>query len=408
MRRLLLLLNLSLIICWNASAQAGAGCVFEDGQLRTQNGNLCPNAVSSAVPFLNIVPDARSGAMGDVAIALSPDANSMHANASKLAFAEEPFSISATYTPWLRELGLQDVYLAYLSGYRRINELQTVGASLRYFSLGTISFTDANGEPLGTGRPNEFELKGSYARKLSENFAAAVGAKFIYSNLAAGQRVNGTGEEIQAGLAGAADVSFTYQSELNNGNNFRAGLAARNIGSKITYTNSIVRDFLPANIGVGAAYEIQIDEYNTITFAADVNKLMAPTPCIDNPEIPGNECDQTGEIGVFDFKEQSPIQGILSSFNDAPSRGGEFRELYYSAGAEYWYDQQFAVRAGYYYEDLSKGARRFLTLGVGLRYNVFGLNFSYLVPTTNQNNPLDNTLRVSMLFNFGQEVGNAE
>lgn len=408
MRRLLLLLNLSLIICWSASAQSGAGCVFEDGQLRTQNGNLCPNSVSSAVPFLNIVPDARSGAMGDVAIALSPDANSMHANASKLAFAEEPFSISATYTPWLRELGLQDVYLAYLSGYKRINDLQTVGMSLRYFSLGTISFTDANGEPLGTGRPNEFEIKGSYARKLSDNLAAAVGAKFIYSNLAAGQRVNGTGEEIQAGLAGAADVSFTYQTETNNGNNFRAGLAARNIGSKITYTNSIVRDFLPANIGLGAAYEIQIDEYNTITFAADVNKLMAPTPCVDNPEIPGNECDQTGEPDVFDFKEQSPIQGILSSFNDAPSRGGEFRELNYSLGAEYWYDEQFAVRAGYYYEDLSKGARRFLTLGVGLRYNVFGLNFSYLVPTTNQNNPLDNTLRVSMLFNFGQEVGSAD
>ncbi len=404
MRRLLFTLPLSLLFIGSVAAQ----CLFENGQLISTNGTPCVNTVSTAVPFLNIVPDARSGAMGDVAIALSPDANSMHANASKLAFAEEPFAVSATYTPWLRELGLQDVYLAYLSGYRRINDLQTVGLSLRYFSLGSISFTDANGEPLGTGRPNEFELKGSYARKLSDNLSAAVGAKFIYSNLAAGQRVNGTGEEITAGLAGAADISFTYQKEMDDAN-LRIGLAARNIGSKITYTNSIVRDFLPANLGIGAAYELKIDEFNTLTFAADVNKLLAPTPCFDNPDTPENECEQSGDPDIPDYREQSPIGGVFSSFGDAP--GGapeEFRELYFSAGAEYWYDQQFAVRTGYYYEHQSKGGRRFLTVGVGLKYNIFGLNFSYLVPTTNQNNPLDNTLRVSMLFNFGQQVDNGD
>ncbi|MEM9848839.1 MAG: PorV/PorQ family protein, partial [Bacteroidota bacterium] len=234
MRRLLLFTFFSTFITLGAFAQQ-TGCVFQNGNFVSQNGNLCPNAVVSAVPFLRIAPDARSGAMGDVAIALSPDANAMHANASKLAFADQPFSISATYTPWLRALNLQDVYLAYLSGYTKLDDLQALGFSLRFFSLGSISFTDANGEALGTGKPNEFELKGSYARKLSDNFSAAVGAKFIYSNLAAGQRVNGTGQQIEAGLAGAADISFTYQKEMD-GANLRIGLAATNIGSKITYT----------------------------------------------------------------------------------------------------------------------------------------------------------------------------
>ncbi|MEM8525169.1 MAG: type IX secretion system outer membrane channel protein PorV [Bacteroidota bacterium] len=402
MRKVLLFTILSSFFAASTVAQTN-GCLFQDGQFITQNGNLCPNAVVSAVPFLGITPDARSGAMGDVAIALSPDANAMHANASKLAFAEQDFSISATYTPWLQALQLQDVYLAYLSGYKKLSDLEAIGLSLRFFSLGSISFTDQNGQPLGTGKPNEFELKGSYARKLSENFSAAIGAKFIYSNLAAGQRVNGTGEEIEAGLGGAADISFTYEKPTDAGV-FRAGLAATNIGSKITYTGNIVKDFLPANLGLGAAYEFELDSYNSITLAADINKAIVPSPCLDSPDIPGNECDPDGD-GINDYKNLSPIQGIFTSFNDAPSRGGEFREIFYSVGAEYWYDEQFSIRTGYYFEDQSKGARQYLTVGLGLRYNIFGLNFSYLVPTTNQRNPLDNTLRFSLLFNFGDAVG---
>ncbi|MFK7932618.1 MAG: type IX secretion system outer membrane channel protein PorV [Saprospiraceae bacterium] len=406
MKKLLLLFTFA--GCLLAANSATAQCIFDDntGEYILPDGTPCPNTIVSAVPFLRIVADARSGAMGDVGIALSPDANAMQFNASKLAFAEENVGLSATYTPWLRALGLQDVYLAYLSGYTKIDELQAVGLSLRYFSLGSIAFTDPNGEPIGTGRPNEFEVKGSYARQLTENFSAAIGAKFIYSNLAAGQIVEG--EEIEPGIAGAADFSLTYMNDDlavgANDSELTLGLAISNIGSKITYTNSINRDFIPANLGFGAAWKLKFDEYNTLTIAADVNKLLVPTPqrqFIEGTmdENPDYDADSDG---IPDWKQQSPIGGALSSFGDAPlGFREEMREFTLSTGLEYWYDEQFAVRAGYYTEHQTKGNRKFFTVGLGLKYNVFGLNFSYLVPTTNQRNPLDNTLRFSLLFDFG-------
>ncbi len=361
-------------------------------------GERCANAVTSAVPFLRIVPDARGGAMGDVGIATSADANSLHYNASKLAFAKQEVGLSATYTPWMRSLGIQDVYLAYLSGYTRLDKLQTIGASLRYFSLGEIQFTDENGGSLGEGRPNEFELNAAYARKLSEKLSAAIGGKFIYSNLASGQRVEGT--EIRAGLAGAADISLTYRQPLRVGqrkSNLQLGLAANNIGSKVSYTASINKEFIPTNLGLGAAWTINLDEYNDFTITADFNKLMVPTP------VPG---DDDPKDGVPDFKQVSPIAGVFKSFGDAP--GGfseELKEITMGGGIEYWYDQQFAVRAGYFYEHYSKGNRRYASVGLGIKYNVFGLNFSYLVPTSNRRNPLDNTLRFSLLFDFGALQG---
>ncbi len=360
------------------------------------DGSPCVNTVLTAVPFLRIIADARSGAMGDVGIGLSPDPNAMHFNASKLAFAEQKMGISATYTPWLRALGLDDVYLAYLTGYFKVDDAQALGFGLRYFSLGRIPFTDVNGEPLVTGRPNEFEVTGAYARKLADRLSAAVSAKFIFSNLAAGQIVSG--ETIEPGVAGAADISFTYNAPIqlrNTASELTIGAAVTNIGSKITYTKSLVKDFLPANLGIGAAWNIDLNDYNRITFAADVNKLLVPTPC------QGPNCDVNPQNGIPDFKEQSSISALFSSFSDAPEGfREEMRELTFSFGAEYWYDQQFAVRLGYYTEHFQKGGRKFLTAGLGLKYNIFGLNFSYLVPTTNQRNPLDNTLRFSLLFNF--------
>ncbi len=358
-------------------------------------GERCANAVTSAVPFLRIVPDARGGGMGDVGIATSVDPNGMHYNPSKLAFADKNVSISATYTPWMRNLGLQDVYLAYLSAYKRIDELQTVGLSLRYFSLGNIEFTDNNGESLGQGNPNEFEVEGAYARKLTDNFSAAVGAKFIYSNLANGQTVPGTGTEIKPGIAGAADLSMTYKTPIKftkNKSDFTLGVAISNLGSKISYTNSNQRDFIPTNLGVGVAWRFNLDDYNTITITSDFNKLLVPTP---TPET-----DEDGN-GIPDYKELSSVRGVFKSFGDAP--GGfseELKEITVGAGAEYWYDDQFSVRMGYFYENYSKGNRKYFSVGLGVKYNVFGLNFSYLVPTTNQRNPLDNTLRFSLLFDF--------
>ncbi len=361
------------------------------------DGSPCVNTVLTAVPFLRIVADARSGAMGDVGIGLSPDPNALHFNPSKLAFAEQRTAVSATYTPWLRALGLNDVYLAYLTGYHKLDELQTLGFGLRYFSLGDIPFTDVNGEPLVTGRPNEFEITAAYARKLADKFSASVSAKFIFSNLAAGQIVSG--EVIEPGVAGAADFSLTYNTpvEMKSMNSdLMVGLAITNIGSKISYTKSLTKDFLPANIGLGAAWNLDINDFNRITFAADVNKLLVPTPC------QGPDCDTSPADGIPDYKAQSPIGAIFSSFGDAPEGfGEEIRELTYSFGVEYWYDKQFAVRAGYYSEHSQKGGRKFLTAGLGLKYNVFGLNFSYLIPTTNLRNPLDNTLRFSLLFDFG-------
>lgn len=379
------------------TTKIAAQCYEQGGKYYNLDGTPCTNSVSTAVPFLRIVSDARSGAMGDVGIGISADPNAMHFNASKLAFAEQKTAISATYTPWLRSLGLNDVYLAYLTGYVKIDELQTIGASLRFFSLGDIPFTDQNGEALITGRPNEFEVAVAYARQLTDQFSAAVTGKFIYSNLAAGQQVSG--ETISAGIAGAADISVTYKTEINMDNaesNLTVGLAASNIGSKITYTKSLTRDFIPANLGIGAAWDIDLDDYNRITFAVDVNKLLVPTPC------QGLNCDTSPANGVPDYKEQSPVRALFSSFGDAPEGfSEELKELMYSVGLEYWYDKQFAVRAGYFNENAQKGNRKYFTVGLGLKYNIFGLNFSYLVPTTNQRNPLDNTLRFSLLFDFG-------
>ena len=377
------------------SLTAQNACVIVDGEAVEADGSPCVNTVVSAVPFLRINPDARGGAMGDAGVALSGDANSLHYNASRLAFAQEDVSLGATYTPWLQALGLNDVYLAYVGGYKKLDEFQAIGASLRYFSLGDIQFTDVNGQSTGTGKPNEFEVAVAYTRKLSDRFSASLTGKYINSNLAAGQEVNGI--NLEAGQAFAADLGFTYRNDnTSNGNAFAVGAAISNIGSKITYTRDTIRDFLPANLAIGAAYTWRLDNYNEITLTGETNKLLVPTPC-DGTDI---NCDQDA------INDQSPIAGIFSSLSDAPQGfGEELREFTFSAGAEYWYDQQFAVRAGYFYEDATKGGRQYLTAGLGLKYNIFGLNFSYLVPTSQQRNPLDNTLRFSLLFDFGADAG---
>jgi len=379
-----------------------------DGCLKDADDPNAPclsNTLLSAVPFLRIVPDSRSGAMGDAGIAISADPNAMHFNASKLAFASNDLGISATYSPWLQGIGLKDVYMAYLTGYKRINDLQTLGFGLRFFSLGQIDFADSAGNPTGTGKPREFALSFAYSRKLSENFSAALSAKYIYSNLAAGQMVDNI--DITAANAFASDLSFTYFHDVDLGGydtRLNYGLSVSNLGSKVTYTRSNdVRDFLPANLGLGVAMDMNLDEYNVITIAFDVNKLLVPTPisALDTANF-----DVSPANGIADFREQGLISGIVGSFNDAP--GGfseELQEFYYSIGAEYWYDRQFAVRAGYYYENPRKGDRQFLTVGLGLKYNTLNMNISYLVPTTIQRSPLDNTLRFGIIFNLGDDEG---
>lgn len=367
------------------------------GQCEFKDALDCPNTIISAVPFLRIVPDARSASMGDAGIASSPDANSMHHNASKLAFIDSDLGLAASYSPWLRSLGLQDVYMAYLAGYKRLDDFQTIGASLRYFALGDLQFTDINGGSLGVGRPNEFEIAVAYARKLSDNFSAGLTGKFIYSNLAGGQQIDNI--DIVAATAGAVDISFTYLKPLNNGN-LRIGAAFTNLGSKVSYTRSEFKDFIPGNFGIGAAWEMNFDDYNQLTFILDINKLLVPTPISDTlPEYDANM------NGFPDYREKSLFEGVFGSFGDAPNGfKEEIRELMYSVGFEYWYNKQFAFRGGYYYEHPTKGNRQFLTAGLGLKYNVFGLNVSYLVPTSNQRSPLDNTLRFTLVFHLDEKT----
>ncbi len=401
MRKYTLILVSALFAAFTVSGQ----CTYnpDKGIWEAANGQPCVNTLITAVPFLRIVPDARSAAMGDAGVAISPDANAIHFNASKLAFATEDIGVSATYSPWLRSLGLSDVYLAYLTGYKKLDDFQAIGVGLRYFSLGQIDFRDDQGTNTGFGKPNEFEISVAYARKLSDKFSAALTGKFIYSNLAAGEQVGGI--DITAGTAGAVDISVTYENAMSLGampTTLRIGAAITNIGSKISYTRNEYRDFLPGNLDIGAALDMDFDDFNRLTFTLDINKLLVPTPLHDSDP----DYDKNGN-GIPDHREKSLFSGIFGSFSDAPSKGEEWKEFAFSIGAEYWYDKQFAVRAGYYYENPTKGNRQFLTAGLGLKYNVFGLNVSYLVPTSNQRSPLDNTLRFSLLFNF-EKVQNTD
>ena len=394
-----LLLSWVLLVCLCTAEVSGQFWNPEAGCVQDVNGECVPNTLLTAVPFLRIVPDARGGALGDAGIATSADPYSAHYNSSKLAFVQNDMEVSATFTPWLRNLGLTDVYLLYAGLYKRIDDFQTFGANIRFFSLGDINFTDINGNSSGTGRPREFEIGMSYARKLTDNFSAGIGGKFIYSNLASGQQVGGI--DISAGTAFAADISATYISNPDlqgPGSSLSVGLSLTNIGSKITYTQSSEKEFIPANLGIGAAYLINLDDFNSVTFALDFNKLLVPTPIpVDHPDY---DTDQNGRP---DYREKSTFAGVFGSFADAP--GGfseELKEFSTSFGVEYWYDQQFAVRAGYYYENPLKGARQYITVGVGLRYNVFGIDISYLAPTNVQRSPLDNTLRFSFSFALGE------
>ena len=323
------------------------------------------------------------------------------------AFIDSPSGFSISYTPWLRNL-VNDINLAYLTYYHRLDDRQTIAVSLRYFSLGEIQFTDEFGNPLGIYKPNEFAIDGAYARKLSDNLALSVDGRFIYSNLTAGFSSQGT--ESSAGMSVAVDVGLYWQKDVdwfrNNTAQFAWGVFISNIGSKISYSKTnIQKDFIPTNLRFGSRLTLDLDRYNKISFDIDINKLLVPTPPIYATDTLGNPIlnpDGTYKIEKGKDPDVSVIKGMVQSWYDAP--GGfkeELHEFNFSIGAEYWYNNLFAIRAGYFYENKNKGDRQYVTLGVGLRYNVFGLDFSYLIPTVSQQNPLEKTLRFSLLFNFG-------
>ena len=354
------------------------------------------NVVTTAVPFLRISPDARAGGMGDMGVATAPDANSSFYNISKTIFNPSKGGVAVTYTPWLKDLGLNDVYMATLAGYYKFADDQAISGGLRYFSLGNIQFTDAAGNNLNTFRPREFAFDLGYSRKLSEKFGVGLGLKYIYSNLAG--NVPTTGQSFKAGTTVAGDISAFYNNQNEAGQGLAAGLSLSNLGGKIAYTsNADQKDFIPANLSLGTMYTKVMDESNKLAFGIEVNKLLVPTPPVD---ANGNITDSTA---LVNYRSKSVVGSWFSSFGDAP--GGfkeELKEFQVSIGAEYSYNNQFSVRAGYFYEDKTKGNRKYFTLGLGLKYNVFGLNFSYLVPSGAgvNRNPLSNTLRFALVFDL--------
>jgi hypothetical protein len=414
MRNILLIAFLLLGYNAKVSAQCAAAVLgSECDELR---------AITTAVPFLLIGADSRSGAMGDAGVAISPDANSQHWNASKLAFSEQEMSISLSYSPWLRQL-VDDMNLAYLSWFMKLNKTSAIGASLRYFTLGDITFTDNTGQVIRPFRPAEFALDVSYSLQLSKKFSAGITARWINSNLTGGVNVGGANSN--AANAFAVDLSAFYQNkDVSFGDKdgtLAFGMVISNIGNKVSYTNTAQRDFLPMNLRLGTAITIELDSYNKLTLVYDANKLLVPSPPVFDQNRATIIAGRDPNVGV--------AAGMFGSFNDAAGRivrdelgnpvlqadgtaevergsvlQEELREINHSVGLEYWYADQFAVRGGFFFEHPTKGNRNFFTIGTGFRYQVFGLDLSYLIPTT-QRNPLANTLRFSLTWDFDQAGG---
>lgn len=374
-------------------------------QVSTQQLAGSINPITTSVPFLLIAPDSRQGGMGEVGAATQPDVNSIHWNPSKLAFAEKSMGFGISYTPWLRQL-VPDISLSYISGYAKVNKRAAVGASLRYFSLGNITFTDIQGNTTGQFKPNEFAIDVAYSQKLSEQFAAGVALRYINSNLTGGVTLS-NGQPTKAGQSVAVDVSFFYKTKKGwelggKKTDGTIGLAITNIGSKISYTT--VKNYIPINMRLGGGLKFNIDDYNTFGFYADLNKLLVPTPPVYYKSVNGGDsidpATSTKVIKAGKDPNRPVASGMIGSFSDAP--GGfkeELREVNIAGGFEYWYAKQFAVRAGYFYENKTKGGRQFFTVGLGVRYSVFGLDMAYLIPTSLRN-PLQNTLRFTLTFDF--------
>ena len=366
----------------------------------TTDGRAGSRIISAGVPFLLIAPDSRAGGMGEAGVAVSPDANSIHWNPAKLAFAEGNAGMSLSYSPWLQRL-VPDINLAYLSVYKKIDDRNTIGASLRYFSLGQLTLKDNVGTDLGVYSPNEFAIDAVLARKFGENFSLGTALRFIRSGLMNGQF--SSGQQTKPGIALAADVSAYYKKEtvfLGYDSRISAGLNISNIGNKISYVEGDDKKvFLPTNLRFGGAAAFFPDALSEITVTLELNKLLVPSP-------PITTLDENNQPVIVSGKDASTLSvpaAIFGSFGDAP--GGfkeEMQEINYAAGFEYMYNKQFALRAGYVYEHPDKGNRNYLTLGAGLKYNYFNLDFAYIM-ADQQKTPLANTLRFTLGFTFAEK-----
>ncbi len=351
------------------------------------------NYISTAVPFLSITPDSRAGAMGNTGVATSPDHNSMFWNAAKYSFTKSEAGIGASYTPWLREI-TDDMSLSYLSGYYSLDKYQTIAASFRYFSLGDIFLQQQADDIPIKKSPYELSIDVAYSRRLGDNFSGAIAFRYIFSDISQG----GFDNLSKTASAFAADLSVYHRKEYGSSHHpsvWSWGVNVSNIGSKISYSDDSEKEFIPTNLRIGSSYKHQIDQYNSITVSLDMNKLLVPSS--SGRKIDDNDDDNLSS----NINDKSVMSGIFSSFSDAPNgMSEEFKEITWSLGLEYWYQNQFAVRTGYFHENEDKGNRKFYTAGVGVKLSMFDLDFSYLIPSS-QNNPLQNTLRVSISANLG-------
>lgn len=398
-----------------AIAQPTGGSGVTDDQLQL-------NTITTALPFMSITPDSRAGGMGDAGTALSPSSSSVYWNTSILSFSEQTSEISLSYTPWLRQL-TNDIHLSYLSGFYKINETHTIGAALRYFSLGEITFTDASGNVIRDDKPSEFELTGAYAFRLSKRFSVGINGKFAYSNLTGGLTVGGV--NTKAGVVGAADLSFSYYNDDAKIGSldgiYTFATTFNNIGNKVAYSELSERDFIPMNLKIGNSFLANFDAYNKVTFSLDLQRLLVPTPPLYDV-IDGEYTMLAGmnpNIGV--------INGMIQSFYDAPGavatdengdyvqdadgnyevvKGSRFKEelseINIAFGMEWWYNDVFAVRTGVFYESPNKGNRQFLNIGASLKYNMFAIDFSYLASLNGRQSPLANTLRFTVRLDLDQ------
>lgn len=363
--------------------------------INAQSNPSGSNVVSSAVPFLTIAPDSRGGAMGDAGAATLPDINSQFWNPAKYAFIKSQSGVAISYTPWLSSL-VDDMNLAYLVGYHKLDDLQTFSASLRYFDLGQMIFFDNSGNEVGLpSNPNEFSVDLAYALKLSDNWSGSVGFRYILSDIYSGAGSATNTVDLKAGNIFAADVAFYYNKDFfksRKESNVAFGINISNLtGAKISYDGGSISDFIPTNLRVGGAYTTAIDKYNKISFALDLNKLLVPTIPQDSL---GNSL-----FGLAN-QDKSAIEGVFASFTDAPNGfKEELQEITLSFGAEYWYSEQFALRTGYFHEATNKGDRKFLTFGAGLKMNVFSIDFSYIY-TIARRSPLENTVRFTLGFDL--------
>lgn len=356
------------------------------------------NPITTGVTSLGIVPDARGASMGDLGAATDPDANSQYWNPSKYAFAYSKAGVSVSYTPWLRKL-VNDIYLANVAGYWKLGneDNQAISASLRYFSLGEVSMTDDASNVINSINPFEMALDLGYSRKLSDKFSMGVALRYVYSDLSFDE--SSSSDDTKGASAFAADISGYYTTYPMVGRNecqWSLGFNISNIGSKVSYSGGNEPAFLPANLRVGTMFMFPLAEYHTLALCMDVNKLLVPA----KPRLTDYEDQIEYEDALQEWKDMSPISGIFKSFNDAP--GGmseELREINYSIGAEYNYNQQFFLRAGYYHESQYKGNRHYFGLGAGFALNVVRLDAAYMIATA-QSSPLDQTLRFSLTFDM--------